>query len=126
MKLTSLAALLVLAFAPLAGCNTLQALGVGSGVAASLKGPLPNQATTLSEAIQTADLATNITKATVDAVHFSRPVLQEISALNDGIHSAIVGLENANANHQALDFAAFNAAVAAYNSYAAAHGIGAK
>lgn len=122
-SILAVALVATLALTPLlASCNTLSAL---SGVAASLKGPIPGQATTLSEAVQIADLATNLTKSAVDTFKFPKATLQELSALNDGLHSAVVSLERANANHQALDFASFNAALSAYNSYAAANGIGA-
>ena len=95
-----------------------------TSVAASLAGPVSGQATTLAQAIQLADLATKATKVTVDSVKLPKATLIQLSALNDGVHSALVDLETANTMGQSLSFASFNAALDAYNSYAVAVGVG--
>lgn len=112
-----LAGIACVAALALAGCGTL-ASGAAS-VAATVAGPSPTQATTLGQAEQLATVATDLTKAYVDTASLSLAQLQQINALNDGLHTAITSLETANSQGQALSFAAFNAALAAFNSYKA-------
>lgn len=119
------AAAMMLAAISLGGCSTLAALSGASTTAAVIAGPTPGQATTLADAILVADAATKGVKFAVDTVKLPPSTLTQLSALSDGVHAALSDLEQANAAGQALDFAAFNAAVAAYNAYAVAHGIGA-
>ena len=47
----------------------------------------------------------------------------QISAYNDSLHAALVDLEAEQAKGHNLDFAAFNAALAAYNKYMSSEGI---
>ncbi len=109
-------ALIALAL-PLGACQNLTE-GVVSLVATA-KGPLPQQAKTLAEAEQLATVATDLTKTVVDTGKLSRAQLVQVSSYNDGVHSAVLSLEDANSKGQSLSFAAFNAALAAWNSYTA-------
>lgn len=101
------------------GCAQFAA-GV-TNIAASAAGPAPGQVTTLSRAEQAATVITDAVHTLVDVHKFDREQLIIVSALNDALHSALTDLEKANAAGQSLNFAAFNAAMDAYNVYMTAH-----
>lgn len=96
---------------PLGGCANL--LDVGQ----SLSTALPDQVTTLDDAINADTLAMHIAHTAIDAHRFTRPQLVQIETLNDALHSALVGLEQANARGESLSFAAFSEALKAFNAY---------
>lgn len=103
------------------GCASVASFAANIGAASS--STTPTQVKTLAAAVQTATLVTKGADAAINAHHFSRPVLLEINALNDGVHTALTDLEAENAKGHNLDFAAFNAALAAYNKYMSSEGI---
>lgn len=104
------------------GCTSL-ASGIAS-VATSMSSSTPSQVTTLADAVQAADTVTKLADTYVTSgVTISKAQLVQIQALSNGVHTALVNLEAANAAHQSLVFDAFNAALAAYNSYATTQGI---
>lgn len=101
----------------LGGCTSL-ASGVAT-IATSLSSSSPSQANTLAGAEQAATLLTQAADVYVNSgVKISRAQLQEILLLSDAVHTALGTLERANAAGQSLDYAAFNAALSAYQSYA--------
>jgi hypothetical protein len=118
MKIVTILACLAIS---LSGCANIAA-GV-TNIAATVAGSTPQQATTLAQAIQIADLVTKATDVAVNTGKLSRATLEEINALNDGVHAAIVNLEAANASGQSLNFAAFNAALQAFNAYTTANAV---
>jgi hypothetical protein len=116
-----IATALAVSFTTMAGCAQMAA-GV-SGVAGAIAGPTPTQAHDLGTAQQSATLATQIVDTAVRTGKVPRAVLLELNALSDGLHAAVDDLEVANAAHQSLDFAAFNAALDAFNAYKTANAI---
>lgn len=118
MKLRTLLFAAALGIAiPLAACQTL------SQVATSFSTSTPRQVNTLAEALQAATLATLAVDAYVNTASPNRATLVELQTLNNGLHTALVNLQAANANGQSLALAAFNEALAAFRSYAANRGI---
>lgn len=106
----------------LAGCTTasnLATISTAADLAASINGPIPNQATTLGDALQFATLATKATDVIVKDVKLSQAQLTQLNADSDALHAALVKLEADNSAGKALDFSAFNAGLAAYNTYTA-------
>lgn len=117
----ALIALTLAAALGLGGCANLAA-GLAN-VATSLSSSTPSQVTSLAEAQQAATLVTKGADAAVTSGKLNRATLLEINALSDGIHAAMGDLEAANAAGKSIDFAAFNAALSAYNSYMTANAI---
>jgi len=115
---TTAASMAILA---LGGCTTIAA-GIAN-VAATVTSSTPMQVTTLGEAIQASDLLTKAADVAVNTGKLNKATLQEINALSDGLHAALVNLEAANAAGKNLDFAAFNAALSAYNAYLTANAV---
>lgn len=107
--------------APLAGCAQVAA-GLSS-VAGKIAGPVTDQARTYGDAVLLADAATRATSFAVDTVKLPRATLVQLSAGSDGVHAAFLQLKAANDSGGSLDFAAFNAAIAAFNAYAVANGV---
>lgn len=104
------------------GCTSI-ASGVAS-IATNLSSSTPSQVTTLADAVQAADTITKLADTYVTSgVTISKAQLLQMQALSNGVHTALVALEAANSAGQSLDYAAFNAALAAYNSYATTAGI---
>lgn len=105
----------------LSGCVGLAA-GVAN-IAATVTSSTPQQVTTLGDAIQASTLLTRAVDLAVNTGKLPKPVLLEINALSDGLHAALISLESDNAAGKNLDFAAFNAALKAYNAYLTANAI---
>lgn len=105
----------------LAGCaNVAQ---VAANVAQATSTATPNQVTTLGDAVAVADGLTNATDVYATSGHPSRAVANQLSALSDGLHAAVKAWEGADAAHQSLAMASFNAALQAYNAYATSAGV---
>ena len=107
-------ALIALSFA-LGGCTTI-ASGLDT-LATDLSSSSPTQVTTYYDATAAADLATKTVDLAVKTMKFNRATLTELQSLNDSLHTAWLVLKAANDANQSLDYAAFNAALAAYQSY---------
>lgn len=112
-----LAVAFIAATISLGGCGQLISAGITTAGQASPT--IPNQVTTLAAAEQTATLITKATQAYVDNAKLTKAQLQQISTDSDALHSAITTLESQNAQGVALNFAAVNAALAAWNTYTA-------
>lgn len=76
-------------------------------------------AASLAEVEQSATLATDAAKAVVDTGKLTPAQLAKVSALSDALHAAVDSLEADHAADRPLNFAAFNAAYAAWASYSA-------
>lgn len=83
----------------------------------------PASVTTVAEAVQADTLVTKSIDAYVLNGMPNRATLIELKALNDGLHKAVDALESSNATGQPQALAVFNAALAAYNSYATTAGV---
>lgn len=105
----------------LGGCTSL-ASGVSS-LATELSSSTPSQVSTLAAAEQAATLITKSADLYVNTGSPNRAVLLEILNLSDALHTALGALEVANSAGNSLDYAAFNAALLAYQSYATNEGI---
>lgn len=116
MRLSVVAAVAALSMS-LAGCGSLISAGITAGGQAAPS--VPNQVTTLAAAEQAATLITKATQAYVDSAKLTPAQLQQISADSDTLHTAITTLESQSAQGVALNFAAVNAALAAWNTYSA-------
>lgn len=114
-------ATVIAAMIGLSGCTTV-ASGVAN-IAATVAGSTPQQATTLSQAVQTATLVTKAADLAVNTGKLSHATLLELNSLSDGVHAALTNLEAANSAGQSLNFASFNAALSAWNAYTTANGI---
>ena len=119
--ITIAAVIILVAGASLSGCAQLAA--GAANIAATVTGSTPHQVKTLAEAEQTATLVTKAVDLAVNTGKLPRATLVELNSLSDGLHAALGALQQANANGQALNFAAFNAALAAYNAYTTSQGI---
>lgn len=117
----ALIAVAILTIMPLTACQSVTKGAVN--VAASLSGPTPTQARTLGQAEQAATLVTRAVDAAVNTGKLSRATLLKINSLSDAVHAALGDLQAANANNQSLNFAAFNAALDAWNTYTAANAL---
>lgn len=118
MKKLLLACALII---PLAGCASLAQ--TASGIATSLSSATPNQVTTLAEANQAATLVTKAVDVAVQTGKLDRGTLVELQTLNNSLHTALVNINSSNAEGNSLVYAAFNAALTAFNSYATQEGI---
>lgn len=116
MRLTVIAAIAAVCLS-LAGCGSLISAGITAGGQAAPA--VPNQVTSIAEAEQAATLITKATQAYVDNAKLTKAQLVQISADSDALHSAITTLESQNGQGVALNFAAVNAALAAWNTYTA-------
>lgn len=96
-------------------CADLSAFAANT--ATSLSTASPDQATTYGDATAAADLATKTVDLAVRTGTLNRATLLELQSLNDALHAAWLQLKDANDKGQSLSFAAFNAALAAYQSY---------
>lgn len=94
-----------------------------SNAATELSSSTPSQVTTLADAVSAATLVTNAADVAVQTGKLDRGTLIEIQALNEALHTALTVLETANSKGESLDYAAFNAALQAWDSYAVAKGI---
>lgn len=103
------------------GCTTLAQWTAGA--AQSLSSSTPTQVSTYADAVLAADGVTKLADTAVNTGKLSRPVLVEIGVLSDGVHNAFVAIKAANDAGQSLDFAALNAALAAWVSYTTSQGI---
>lgn len=111
MRLSFLS-LLCLATMLMSGCSTFTSAS-----------STPTSVTTVAAAIQADTLVTKAIDAYVLNGMPNRATLIELKALNDGLHKAVDALEAANSAGQPQALAVFNAALAAYNSYAATVGV---
>ena len=96
---------------------------VAGQTAQTLSSSTPSQVKTLADALQAATLATQAVDLYVNTANPSRATLLELQALNEGLHSALVQLQAANAANQSLALAVFNAALTAFNAYATVTGV---
>ena len=94
-----------------------------SNAATELSSSTPSQVTTLADAVSAATIVTNAADVAVQTGKLDRGTLIEIQALNEALHTALTVLETANSKGESLDYAAFNAALQAWDSYAVAKGI---
>lgn len=117
MKLKYLALAAVLACAPLGACSTV------ASIATAFSSSSVAQVNTLAAAEQTATLVTKAADLYVNTASPDRGTLIELQALSKGIHSALTDLQAANTAGKSLNFAAFNAALDAYNAYATLKGV---
>lgn len=101
----------------LSGCSTV------AQFATSLSSPTASQATTLAEADLAADTIVKVTKVAVDTNKLDVGELTEIQALRQGVRTALDDLHKANTAGQSVNYAAFNAALDAYNAYTTSKGI---
>ena len=111
---------IILAAAGVAAFSMSGCVGLASfatNVATSLSSSTPSQVTTLAEAEQAATLVTKAADVAVNTGKLNTGTLKEINALSDAVHAAIDDLEAANANGKSLNYAAFNAALKAYNAF---------
>lgn len=99
----------------LSGCSSLTSLTSASAT--------PTSVSTVAAAIQADTLVTKSIDAYVLNGMPNRATLIELKALNDGLHKAVDALEAANSAGQPQALAVFNAALAAYNSYATTAGV---
>ena len=105
----------------LGGCTTVAS--EISTIATNLSSSSSSDVTTLSDAILAATVVTKATDVAVQTGKLDKGTLTQIKALNNGLHAALTDLENANAQGKSLSFAAFNAALDAWNAYATVKGI---
>lgn len=105
----------------LGGCTSTAQLVAST--ATSLSSSTPNQASTLAEATLAADTLVKLTKVAVDTNTLDAGELTQLQALRAGVRSALDALYKANQANQSLSFAAFNAAIDAYNAYTTVKGI---
>lgn len=105
----------------LGGCTSLAQFA--GQTAQSLSSSTPSQAATLADALQAAKLATDAVDLYVNTGNPSPAVLTEINTLNEGLHNSLNLLQAADAAHQSIALAAFNAALTAFNSYATVSGV---
>lgn len=94
-----------------------------ANTATSLSSSSPGQVTTYGTATAAATLATRTVDLAVNTLHLDEATLTELNSLNEALHAAWLKLKAANDAGQSLNFAAFNAALAAYQSYRTAQGI---
>jgi hypothetical protein len=99
----------------LGGCAA--SLETAGNIGQSVSTASPTQARTLAEALQTATLCTDAVDLYVRTGNPSRAALDELNILNDRVHSMLLDLQAANTRGQSLSFAAFNAALQAFNAY---------
>lgn len=118
MRKIALALVLIL---PLAGCTSVASLV--SSTAASMSSTTPTEVRTLAEAEQAATLVTKAVDLYVRTGHPSRATLLELKALSDGVHAAIVELDQAQKNGKSLTYDSVNAALLAFSAYSTAKGI---
>lgn len=83
----------------------------------------PSQEQAYADITISVDLATRTVDLAVASGKFNKATLTELGSLNDTVHAAWVKLRDAHAAHQSLNFAALNAALAAFDAYRSTHGI---
>lgn len=105
----------------LSGCASV-ASGITT-IVQSVSSSTPTQVATLADAVAAATLVTKATDVYVQTGNPSKATLLELQTLNEGLHTALTGLEQANASNQSLELAAFNEALTAFISYTTAKGI---
>ncbi len=105
----------------LAGCTSM-ASGVAT-VATSMSTSTPAQVNTFADATAAATLATRTVDLAVTSLKLDKATLKELQTLNEAVHAAWLPLKDAVDKGQSPSFAAFNAALAAYQSYRTSQGI---
>lgn len=106
----------------LGGCASVASFVASS--ATSLSSATPSQVTTLAEAVQAADLVTKgVDVYITSGAPITKGQLQQVQIMNNVLHGALGDLLAANAAGKSLDYAAFNAALNAYQAYATTVGI---
>lgn len=99
------------------GCQTI------SGLVQQTTTASPKQANTLADAINMDTLAVRTTTATIRVAKLDKATLTQIEAYRVAVHDQLVALEKADAAHQSLTFAAFNAAYGVFYNYATSKGV---
>lgn len=99
----------------LSGCAQMASLFADAGAATTP--PTIAQVSTLADAVQAATVATQAVDLYVNTAKPTPAMLKQLNADNEAVHSALKDLEAAQAAGQNLNFAAFNAALDAYNTY---------
>lgn len=115
-----IAPLLALSLA-LGGCASIAQFVIS--VAQSFSSSTPSQVSTLAAAVQADTLIATAIDAYVKTGTPTRAILLELQMIQKSLEAALVDLEAANTAGQSLDFAAFNAAISAWNSFASSEGI---
>ena len=105
----------------LSGCTSVASFVAQT--ATSLSSSTPSQVTTLAEAYQAATLVTTAADIAVNSGKLTRPQLLMVQALRGTLRTALNTLQDASNKGQSLDYAAFDAALQGWNSYATAQGI---
>jgi hypothetical protein len=108
---------LALATAPLAGCTTI------SGALGSLTTAQPTDINTLGKAYLAATLVNTGSDTAITTFHLTKDATDHLVALARGVHTALGDLQKAYDAKQSLNFAAFQAALDAYKTYAASLGV---
>lgn len=99
----------------LAACiDTTQGL---AGIGQSFTSSTPSQVQTYADATRFATLATKTVDLAVQSGKLSRTTLDKLDQLNDTLHAAWVVIRDANSRGESLNFAAFNAALSAFETY---------
>lgn len=112
-------ALLTVALA-ISGCASLPQ--TAGQIGQSLSTASPKQAATLADALQLATIATDAATVYVQTAKPSQAIKDEMSRLNEQVHTVLANLQAANARGESLTFAVFNEAYAAFMAYAASKG----
>lgn len=115
----ALGALLVIA-GGMSACTQLSSFAIDT--ATELSSATPNQATTFEGATLIADAGTKTIGWLADnasTLHINLASLTQLNAINDTIHVAWLKLKASHDAGTSLDFAAFDAALTAYNTYKA-------
>jgi len=105
----------------LSSCTTL-AQWVGD-ITQFFSSSTPSQVSTLADAVAADTLVTMAIDVYVNTGTPNKATLQELQKINDTLLVALRQLEAASAAGQNLDYAAFNAALATFNSFATSQGI---
>lgn len=116
-------AAVILSIFLLPACTQLGIAQSGASVATSLSTITPSQVKIFKDAVLASDLVVRLTIVAVDTNKLDAGTLTELQALRGGVRTALDALQTQQLAGHSLAFGAFNAAVDAYNAYAAAKGI---
>jgi hypothetical protein len=111
MKMKSLLAVLLGIAVPLGACQTV------ANIAQTASASTPMQATTLVDAVQMADLATNAVDVYVTTGTPTRVTIDRLQMIRATLRADLDALIAANSAKQSLVFVAFNAAYANFQTY---------
>lgn len=122
MKFKTLAGVLALSIATtLGGCTTVAQWT--TDIAQNLSSSTPTQVATYADAVLAIDTFTRLADTGVNSGKLSVANLQTLSDIRTKVRAAYETIKAANAAGQSLDFAALNAALALWVSFATAQGI---